>query len=103
MASCDVDADGRYRLHREAAQPPSNLVSMGVYVFSWPALRAALTPEPDRLRPRHPAGHGNAGNRVSAYEFGGYWEDVGTVESYRRANLDLLRTSPASTSTTAAG
>jgi len=74
--------------------PPSNLVSMGVYVFSLPALVQALTPERiDFGRDILPA-MVNAGNRVYAYEYGGYWEDVGTVESYWRANLDLLSDQP---------
>ena len=91
----DVDADGRVNAFIEKPpNPPSNLVSMGVYVFSLPALVQALTPERiDFGRDILPA-MVNAGNRVYAYEYGGYWEDVGTVESYWRANLDLLSDQP---------
>ncbi len=91
----DVDVDGRVTAFIEKpAEPPSNLVSMGVYVFSWPALREAL--RPDRIdfgRDILPA-MVNDERRVYAYEFGGYWEDVGTIESYWRTNLDLLSDEP---------
>jgi glucose-1-phosphate adenylyltransferase len=91
----DVDADGRVIAFIEKPpNPPSNLVSMGVYVFSLPALLEALTPERiDFGRDVLPA-MVNAGRRVYGYEYGGYWEDVGTVESYWRANLDLLSDHP---------
>ena len=91
----EVDVDGRVTAFIEKPpEPPSNLVSMGVYVFSWPALREVL--RPDRIdfgRDILPA-MVNDGQRVYAYEFGGYWEDVGTVESYWRTNLDLLSEDP---------
>jgi glucose-1-phosphate adenylyltransferase len=91
----DVDGEGRITAFIEKpADPPSNLVSMGVYVFSWAALRDAL--RPDRIDfggdvlPAMVAG----GKRVYAYEFGGYWQDVGTVEAYWRASIDLLSDDP---------
>ncbi len=91
----DVDADGRVTdFIEKPANPPSNLVSMGVYVFSWPFLREILSPERvdfgRDVLPRMVA----TGRRVYAYEFGGYWQDVGTVESYWRTNLDLLGDQP---------
>jgi len=91
----DVDPDGRVNAFIEKPpNPPSNLVSMGVYVFSLPALLQELTPERiDFGRDVLPA-MVNAGRRVYAYEYGGYWEDVGTVESYWRANLDLVSDHP---------
>lgn len=76
------------------AKPPSNLVSMGVYVFSWPALRQALTKDrPDFGRHVVP-GMLADGKRVAGYEFSGYWQDVGTVESYWQTSLDLLSDAP---------
>jgi glucose-1-phosphate adenylyltransferase len=90
-----VDDDGRVTdFIEKPANPPSNLVSMGVYVFSWPALRELLGPErldfgrdvlPWMVRERR---------RVFAYEFGGYWQDVGTVASYWETSLDLLGDEP---------
>ncbi len=90
-----VDDDGRVtEFIEKPADPPSNLVSMGVYVFSWPFLREILSPERvdfgRDVLPRMVA----SGRRVYAYEFGGYWQDVGTVESYWRTNLDLLGDDP---------
>jgi glucose-1-phosphate adenylyltransferase len=91
----ETDADGRATTFTEKPpNPTGNLVSMGVYVFSWPVLREILSPErldfgrdllPWMVR---------TGRRVQAYEFGGYWEDVGTVESYWRSNLDLVSDRP---------
>ena len=91
----DVADDGRVTAFVEKPeQPPSNLVSMGVYVFSWPLMRELLRPDrPDFGRHVLPAMVAD-GSRVFAYEFGGYWQDVGTVESYWRTSLDLLSDDP---------
>jgi glucose-1-phosphate adenylyltransferase len=91
----DVDAAGRVTAFVEKpARPPSNLVSMGVYVFSWPALRELLDKDrPDFGRDVLPW-MVEKGRGVYAYEFGGYWQDVGTVESYWATSLDLLGDDP---------
>jgi glucose-1-phosphate adenylyltransferase len=90
-----VDGEGRVTAFVEKPDaPPSNLVSMGVYVFSWPALRDVLTADrADFGRDVLPWMVAD-GRRVHAYEFGGYWQDVGTVESYWRTSLDLLSDDP---------
>ncbi|MBP9988066.1 MAG: glucose-1-phosphate adenylyltransferase [Ruminococcus sp.] len=76
--------------------PSSNKASMGVYVFTWKKLRSYLIE--DEADPNSsndfgkniiPAMH-NAGERMFAYAFDGYWKDVGTIESLWEANLDLL-------------
>ncbi|HEX3219103.1 MAG TPA: glucose-1-phosphate adenylyltransferase [Candidatus Limnocylindria bacterium] len=91
----DTDADGRVTAFVEKPpNPTSNLVSMGVYVFGWPLLRDVL--DSDRVdfgRDVLPwmVDHGR---RVYSYEFRGYWQDVGTVESYWRTSLDLLSDDP---------
>ncbi|HJP71735.1 MAG TPA: glucose-1-phosphate adenylyltransferase [Candidatus Limnocylindria bacterium] len=86
-----VDDDGRVTdFIEKPAKPPSNLVSMGVYVFSWPALRDLLTPERSDFGRHVLPWMVEQGRRVFAYEFGGYWQDVGTVESYWQTSLDLL-------------
>jgi glucose-1-phosphate adenylyltransferase len=91
----DVDLEGRITSFIEKpADPPSNLVSMGVYVFSWRALREALTPERIDFGGDVLPGMVAEGKRVFAYEYGGYWQDVGTVEAYWRANIDLLSDAP---------
>lgn len=74
--------------------PRSNLASMGIYIFSWPALRAALvelSEEPGCDFGKHiiPYCHEN-GKRIFAYEYNGYWKDVGTLGSYWEANMELI-------------
>ncbi|CQR72691.1 Glucose-1-phosphate adenylyltransferase [Sporomusa ovata DSM 2662] len=82
-------------------KPKSNLASMGIYVFSWAALRSYLTADAIDTKSSHDFGKDVipqmlAGNeRLSAYHFGGYWKDVGTVESFWEANMDLLSDEPA--------
>ena len=76
------------------AKPTSNLVSMGVYVFRWPDLRSVLSADRvDFGRDVLPA-MVEAGRRVGSYHYGGYWQDVGTVESYWQTSLDLLSDHP---------
>jgi glucose-1-phosphate adenylyltransferase len=91
----ETDATGRVTdFIEKPPNPSSNLVSMGVYVFSWPALRDMLAPD------RVDFGHDllpwmvETGRPVYSYEFKGYWQDVGTVESYWRTSLDLLSDAP---------
>jgi glucose-1-phosphate adenylyltransferase len=74
--------------------PKSNLASMGIYIFSWPVLREALITMKDQNGcdfGKHiiPYCHEN-GERIFAYEFNGYWKDVGTLGSYWEANMELI-------------
>ena len=74
--------------------PRSNLASMGIYIFSWPILRNALIqlssqPNCDFGKHSIPYCHDN-GNRLFAFEFNGYWKDVGTLGSYWEANMELI-------------
>ncbi|MEI3522231.1 MAG: glucose-1-phosphate adenylyltransferase [Anaerosacchariphilus sp.] len=74
--------------------PRSNLASMGIYIFSWPILRNALiqlSSQPNCDFGKHiiPYCHDN-GNRLFAFEFNGYWKDVGTFGSYWEANMELI-------------
>ena len=76
------------------ANPRSNLASMGIYIFSWPALKEALlalSEEPGCDFGKHviPYCHGR-GERIFAYEYNGYWKDVGTLGSYWEANMELI-------------
>ena len=75
-------------------QPKSNLASMGIYIFSWPALREALVAlkdEPGCDFGKHiiPYCH-EKDERLFAYEYNGYWKDVGTLGSYWEANMELI-------------
>ena len=77
-------------------EPKSNLASMGIYVFSWQALRKYLTE--DEANPNSENDFGKNvipamlanGERMAAYRFAGYWKDVGTLESLWDANMDML-------------
>ena len=74
--------------------PRSNLASMGIYIFSWPVLRDALkklSDQPNCDFGKHiiPYCHQN-NKRLFAYEYNGYWKDVGTLSSYWEANMELI-------------
>jgi glucose-1-phosphate adenylyltransferase len=91
----ETDDEGRVTAFVEKPpNPTSNLVSMGVYVFSWPLLRDMLAPERVDFGRDLLPWMVDSGRRVHAYEFKGYWRDVGTVESYWRTSLDLLSDEP---------
>ncbi|HEY7464563.1 MAG TPA: glucose-1-phosphate adenylyltransferase [Candidatus Limnocylindria bacterium] len=91
----ETDADGRVTAFVEKPpNPTSNLVSMGVYVFSWEALRQVLSPDLVDFGRDVLPWMVDAQRRVYAYEFKGYWQDVGTVEAYWRTSLDLLSDRP---------
>lgn len=74
--------------------PRSNLASMGIYIFSWKVLRdslIAMKDEPSCDFGKHiiPYCFKNE-KRLFAYEFNGYWKDVGTLGSYWEANMELI-------------
>jgi len=81
--------------------PPSRLASMGIYVFSYPILERMLREDAARPESEHDFGKNiipammRAGMRVYGYPFEGYWMDVGTVDSYWNAHMDLLSFPPA--------
>ena len=74
--------------------PKSNLASMGIYIFSWPVLKRALLALKDQSNcdfGKHIIPYCNdEGMRIFAYEFNGYWKDVGTLGSYWEANMELI-------------
>jgi len=74
--------------------PRSNKASMGIYIFNWKILREALVTMKDQPGcdfGKHiiPYCHEN-GNKICAYDFKGYWKDVGTLGSYWEANMELV-------------
>lgn len=74
--------------------PRSNLASMGIYIFNWKILKQALIakaeqPALDFGKHVIPYCHENGG-RLFAYEYNGYWKDVGTLNSYWEANMELI-------------
>lgn len=74
--------------------PRSNLASMGIYIFNWKTLKEALIAKADQPAldfGKHiiPYCH-SKGASLYAYEFNGYWKDVGTLNSYWEANMELI-------------
>jgi len=90
-----TDGEGKIEEFQEKpAKPKSNLASMGIYIFSWSVLREALVAlrdEPGCDFGKHiiPYCH-EKGHRLFAYEYNGYWKDVGTLGSYWEANMELI-------------
>ncbi len=99
-----VDIDEEYRVRsfiEKPANPPSNLVNMGVYVFETDTLNRVLWEDHQMTESSHDFGKDilprliREGANVYAYPYSGYWMDVGTVGSYWQAHMDLLnRPSP---------
>ncbi len=76
------------------ANPRSNLASMGIYIFNWKTLKEsliAMADQPAMDFGKHviPYCH-EKGQPLYAYEFNGYWKDVGTLNSYWEANMELI-------------
>ena len=90
-----TDKDRRItEFEEKPANPRSNLASMGIYIFSWPVLREALLKNKDVPGcdfGKHVIPYCfEQGGRLFAYEFNGYWKDVGTLGSYWEANMELI-------------
>ncbi len=85
-----------YEFEEKPKNPKSNLASMGIYVFNWKKLKAYLTADENDPNSQNDFGKNvlpamlNAGERMYAYRFEGYWKDVGTIDSLWEANMDLL-------------
>ncbi len=92
-----VNEDGSIsEFEEKPKEPRSNKASMGVYVFTWEKLRRYLIEDENKKDSSNdfgkdviPAMHSD-GQRMFAYQFDGYWKDVGTIGSLWDANLDLL-------------
>lgn len=78
------------------ANPKSNLASMGIYIFNWKVLRKMLLADMKNADSSHDFGKDiipallEDGRRLCAFQFKGYWKDVGTIDSLWEANMDLL-------------
>ena len=90
-------ADENHRINEfeeKPEHPRSNLASMGIYIFNWKTLKEALIAMADQPAldfGKHviPYCH-EKGAPLYAYEFTGYWKDVGTLSSYWEANMELI-------------
>ena len=82
------------------ANPPGDLANMGVYVFKLDVLEDLLREDAARTDSRHDFGYNiiprmmELDMKVIAYPYGGYWIDVGTIEAYWEAHMDLLASPP---------
>ena len=85
-----------YEFDEKPAVPKSTKASMGIYVFSWDKLRKYLIDDEADKDSDHDFGKNvlpmmlESGERMFAYQFEGYWKDVGTIDSLWDANMDLL-------------
>ena len=94
----NTNEDGSiYEFEEKPAEPKSNLASMGIYIFNWKTLRKLLLADIKDADSHHDFGKDiiptllNDGKSLYAYQFKGYWKDVGTIDSLWEANMDLLR------------
>ena len=90
-----------YEFEEKPANPKSTNASMGIYVFNWDVLRKALIEDENNPKSSNDFGKNiipsllNAGHKMMAYPFDGYWKDVGTIDSLWESNMDLLGKEPA--------
>ena len=90
-----------YEFEEKPLKPKSTNASMGIYVFNWSVLRDALIADEDDPKSSNDFGKNiipsllNAGHKMMAYPFDGYWKDVGTINSLWEANMELLGENPA--------
>ncbi|MEE0987951.1 glucose-1-phosphate adenylyltransferase [Kandleria vitulina] len=85
-----------YEFEEKPEKPKSTLASMGIYIFTYKQLRKYLKADAKKKDSHHDFGMDIIpamladNKKLFAYEFKGYWKDVGTVESLWQANMDLL-------------
>ena len=88
--------DSIIEFEEKPKQPKSNKASMGIYIFTWSKLRSYLIADENDKTSSNDFGKNiipsmlNDGQKMVAYNFEGYWKDVGTIESLWEANMDLL-------------
>lgn len=85
-----------YEFEEKPKNPKSTKASMGIYIFSWNKLRNFLIEDEENKNSSNDFGKNiipmmlEAKQKLYAYEFDGYWKDVGTISSLWEANMDLL-------------
>ncbi|MBQ9833134.1 MAG: glucose-1-phosphate adenylyltransferase, partial [Clostridia bacterium] len=97
----NADDDGKiYEFEEKPKQPKSDRASMGIYIFSYPALKEYLEKDAQDENSENDFGKNvipamlAGGKRMYAYDFNGYWKDVGTIQSLWEANMDLISDPP---------
>ena len=96
-----TDGNGRITEFEEKPKiPRSNKASMGIYIFNWSILKKFLAEDAANPDSSNDFGKNvipamiDSGCRMFAWNFSGYWKDVGTIASLWEANMDLLGTNP---------
>ncbi|WP_125153543.1 glucose-1-phosphate adenylyltransferase [Clostridium rectalis] len=88
--------DSIYEFEEKPKNPKSNLASMGIYIFNWKKIKVFLEEDNKNSDSSNDFGKNiipymvGEGAKLYAYRFKGYWKDVGTIESYWQASMDLL-------------
>ena len=97
----NTNPDGTiYEFEEKPKKPKSTNASMGIYVFNWNVLRDALIADEEDETSSNDFGKNiipnllNSGHKMMAYNFDGYWKDVGTIDSLWEANMELLGKDP---------
>lgn len=86
-----------YEFEEKPANPKSQMASMGIYIFNWKSLRKYLIDDEEDTTSDNDFGKNiipkmlNEDKKLFAYPFKGYWKDVGTIDSFWEANMDLLK------------
>ena len=101
MYYCDIELTfenvmDKSEFEEKPKEPKSDLASMGIYIFNWDLLKKYL--DEDEKNPNSDNDFGkniipnmlNDGRKLFAYPFKGYWRDVGTIQSFWDAHMDLL-------------
>ncbi|MEY8292505.1 glucose-1-phosphate adenylyltransferase [Carnobacteriaceae bacterium 52-44] len=93
----NTDDTGRIvEFEEKPEKPKSNLASMGIYIFTWSRLKKYLQDAVAKGTPMDDFGHNvipaylRNSESIYAYQFDGYWKDVGTIESLWEANMEFL-------------
>ena len=93
----NTNPDGSiYEFDEKPEHPKSTNASMGIYIFKWEKLRKYLIEDAKDPNSSNDFGKNvlpamlDAGEKMFAYTFEGYWKDVGTIDSLWEANMDLL-------------
>lgn len=100
IMTVDPESKRITRFTEKPKKPDSNLASMGIYIFKWSVLKKYLQADAQLTDSEHdfgknviPAMLANSCN-MFAYDFGGYWRDVGTIRSLWEAHMDLVADEP---------
>jgi glucose-1-phosphate adenylyltransferase len=101
LGICIADEDGRIRgFEEKPKKPKSDKASMGIYIFNTDTLFEYLSVDEDDEDSQNDFGKNvlpnllHSGERLFAYDFSGYWRDVGTLYSLWEANMDLVLPDP---------